>query len=125
MQSQGENSSFNMLEYIIIFFSFILNYYGNTSQKKFAALFGVGIETASVLYTTAVQHNSAIEPLWILIFLHWLKHYPTTEHGASYWKIDPKTWRKYLRSVLEVLFLTLDSVCIPSRVVRKEINIVI
>jgi hypothetical protein len=100
-----------MLEYIAIFFTFILNYYGNIPEKEFAELFGVGMETASVLYTTAVQFNPLIEPLWILVFLHWLKHYPTKTHGKYYWKMDSKTWRKYIKTVLVALFMTLDSVC--------------
>lgn len=92
------------------FFRYVTKEYGKC-DRTFTNLFGVTKETAAILYSLCVQHNSDVEPKWILEFLHWARQYPTEEHASFTWRIDPKTWRKRFHAMLITLWECLDTVC--------------
>lgn len=92
---------------LYVFFSF-----RNILVSVFTSLFGVHIYTTIYLYIVLNQTNKdSIHPQKLLLFLHWLKHYPTEILAATYWGCDLKTWRKYFFEILLVLQLVLNTVC--------------
>ena len=100
---------------IFIFIEFILIYHGNITLDNFIALYGVHINTASILFHFAHEINDKIKPLHVLYFLDWIRHYNTQKRITQWWKCDAKTFHKWVIEVLFSLFVSLDSVCILSR----------
>lgn len=94
----------------VFFINYIKRTYSNITLRTFRSLYGIHIFTAAILYMYAVSANNDIEAPHILWFLHWIKTYNTVDVNASYWKCDPKTFRKYVYQALLALFGSLDSV---------------
>lgn len=99
-----------MFDKIILFLQFILYHHGNIPIKKFISTYGVHLNTAMLLYHCASSFDDCIAPIYILMFLDWIRHYPTVDEISQKWHCDPKTFRKRSYLVLFALFLTLDSV---------------
>jgi hypothetical protein len=100
----------NMYPYQALFLQYIYFTFGDMDVDKFVSLFGIHPITASILFVYAATLNSIIQPLWILQFLWWIKHYPTAPAASFLWHCDPKTWRKHIYHILVTLFFSLNTV---------------
>ncbi len=104
--------SFPMHPLEVLFLQYIYITYGDITVDYFAQVFGVHISTAILLFITAVTSNDMVQPLWVLQFLYWIKHYPTGIQATFTWKCDEKTWRSHIYQVLFALYSHLSTVCI-------------
>lgn len=87
---------------------------GHCDVRKFKSHFGISPVTTIKIY----EKITSVSPLVIehlLIALHFLKVYPTTDVGSSFWKLDPKTYRKRVWFVLYLLFFSLDEIHFDDR----------
>jgi hypothetical protein len=86
---------------------------GSPSMKSYRAHFGTVPIVVAIIWQLLIEnHQVSFLPMHFLWALHFLKCYPTTEVGASFCKVDPKTWRKWVWMVILGLFLALDMVSI-------------
>jgi hypothetical protein len=80
------------MDSFINFINFILSYHGDIPLNHFARLYGVHLFTACLLFHFASSLFSNITPVYLLMFLDWIRNYPTVAQILEKWKCDPKTF---------------------------------
>jgi len=90
---------------------FIQNSSISLNEENFRALFGVGIQT--VLFSWGIllktETDMEIQPVHLLWTLYFFKHYPISRN-IWYFKVDKKTFKKYVWRITALLYMYLDTV---------------
>jgi hypothetical protein len=83
------------------------------NEENFRALFGVGLQTVlfSWILLLKVDGDVEIEPVHLLWTLYFLKQYPISRN-VWYFKVDRKTFKKYVWRVIALLHIHLNTVSI-------------
>ena len=83
-------------------------------DRKFAAHFGIAKETMKILWLhiQSLDTDGIFKLKHLLWTLYFMKVYNSSDVSASFWKVDPKTYSKWVWKLIVFLNLTLNTVCI-------------
>lgn len=88
--------------------------FASLTHHHFWSLFGVSLQCILVLWVCLQQIEDELmftfQPCHLCWTLCFLKTYPSSENGSSFWKVDAKTYRFYIWWIVVLLFCYLDTV---------------
>lgn len=82
----------------------------STEERYLSATFGVDELILDYLWKRIKQSHwgHLFDQVHLLWALHFLKCFDSVPTSAEYWKVSPKTWRKYTWGIIYLLHLLLS-----------------